>query len=684
MNTPLMPPPPGQPDEPLLGLTALAVSPGGKLVAGTYGNGVMISEDGGASWRVHRAGLPAEGTVMAIVLAPDFDSGGEAALLFAEPQFALGFTAAYRSRDGGATWEGYPGLSAPVSEIVYSPAYASDRTVFAVQGELNSGRLLRSTNRGASWSEVLPLIACPLNLALSPAFAGDRTAFAPRCDHVVKSTDGGATWTDVPLESGDFARGSLEMVYLQVLPGEPVGSHLLAQTLGQGLPRLSTDGGRNWVSPYDPASVPFAYGVLQQVVISPEGTDLYVFGRSHLYDTVSHLWRSTDSGQSWQEVAHTPTVSCNGLVCPVLKAPGDRRLWVATQDGLFRSEDGGGTWRFIHPGGSRMLAYPRPARSADGVGVAVSNRGGGRYVTQYLLLEDHGEGWRPVQAFEGISLGEVLFPAPNYRQDRLILAIGVDFGGQTWIMSLRPDEQPVLQKHEDIPPGSYAAYTQVSYAVDYATSGRIDLRHGGSGALYRSTDRGRTWTHVDPSEPGACLHLPVRGFGALWSANATVRNRLLCAIEDERGYTGLVQPFEHGEMLRLFVEGGGVDDRIIYALLPGDPAGPVLAYYYDPGGDPGPLPTPPPGLFAPDAALLRAWQGTPSCNPGPQPLSAFLGWATAPAQTVQLARQYFEGGTMIWRADIGEIIVYSPPESARYVPFSCPIRYEVFTEVGGR
>ncbi|MER3515273.1 MAG: hypothetical protein C4310_13500, partial [Chloroflexota bacterium] len=196
----------------------------------------------------------------------------KAALLFAEPQFSPGFTAAYRSRDGGATWEGYPGLSAPVSEIVYSPAYASDGTVFAVQGERNSGRLLRSTNRGASWSEVLPLIACPLNLALSPAFASDRTAFAPRCDHGVKSTDGGATWMDVPLESGDFAHGTLEMVHLQVLPGEPVGSHLLAQTFSQGLPRLSTDGGRNWVSPYDPVSVPFAYGVLQQVVISPEGT----------------------------------------------------------------------------------------------------------------------------------------------------------------------------------------------------------------------------------------------------------------------------------------------------------------------------------------------------------------------------------------------------------------------------
>lgn len=684
MNTPLMPPPPGQPDEPLLGLTALAVSPGGKLAAGTYGNGVMISEDGGASWRFHRAGLPAEGAVTAIVLAPDFDSGGEAALLFAEPHFAPGFAAAYRSRDGGATWEGYPGLSAPISEIVYSPAYASDGTVFAVQGEHSSGRLLRSTNRGASWSEVLPANGCLLNVALSPTFASDRTAFAPRCDHVVKSTDGGATWTDVPLESGDFARGSQEMRDLQVLPSEPVGNHLLAQTYGQGMPRLSTDGGRRWFMPYEPASVPFAYGVLQKVVAVPEGTDLYAFGRSHLYDTVSRLWRSTDGGQSWQEVAHTPTISCNGPLCPVLKAPGTRRLWVATQDGLFRSDDGGETWRFVHPGGSRMLVYPFPARSADGVGVAVNNRGGGRYVSHYLLLEDRGEGWRPVQTFEGLYLDRVIFPAPNYRQERLILVIGIDFSGQAWVMSLRPDEQPVLQKHEDIPPGSYAADMRVSYAEDYATSGRIDLWHGGSGALYRSTDQGRTWAHADPGEPGACLRLPVRGFGALWSANAEVRNRLLCAVEDERGYTGLVQPFEHGEMLRLFVEEEGVYDRIVYTLLPGDPAGAVLTYYYDPGGDPGPLPTPPPGLFAPDAALLRAWQGTPSCNPGPEPLSAFLGWATAPAHETRLARQYFEGGVMIWREDRDAIIVYSPPESGRYVPFSCPIRYEVFTEISER
>lgn len=679
-----MPPPPGQPDEPLLGLTALAVSPGGKLVAGTSGNGVMISEDGGASWRIQRAGLPAEGTVTAIVLAPDFDGGGEAALLFAEPHFAPGFAAAYRSHDGGATWEGYPGLSAPVVEIAYSPAYASDGTVFAVEGRYGQWRLLRSADRGASWSEVLPANGCPLNVAISPNFAADRTALAPRCDHVAKSTDGGATWADVPKEGGDFARGSQEMRDLQVLPGEPAGSHLLAQTFGQGMPRLSDDGGRNWISPYDPASAPFAYGVLQKVVVSPDGADFYVFGRSHLYDTSSHLWHSRDGGQTWREVAHTPTVSCDGSFCPVLKATGDGRLWVATQDGLFRSSDGGETWRFVHPGGSRMLTYPRPARSADGVGVAVNNRGGDRYVSRYLLFEDHGEGWRPVQALEGLYLERVIFPAPNYRQERLILVIGVDFGGQSWVMSLRPDEQPVLQKYEDIPPGSSALSTEVSYAEDYATSGRIDLRHGGSGALYRSTNRGRTWAHVAPSEPGACLRLPVRGFGALWSANAEVRNRLLCALEDERGYTGLAQPFERGEMLRIFVEGGEVRDRMVYALLPGDPAGPVLTYYYDPGGEPGPLPTPPPGLFAPDAALLRGWQGTPTCTPGSEPLSAFLGWATAPAQTVQLARQYFEGGVMIWRADRDEVIVYSPSEFSGYVPFRCPIRYEIFTEIRGR
>ncbi len=686
MNTRLMPPPPGQPDEPLLGLTALAVSPGGKLVAGSYGNGVMISEDDGAGWRFHRAGLPAEGTVTAIVLAPDFDSGGEAALLFEESDYPYGYASAYRSRDGGVTWEGYPGLNAPIQDLVYSPAYATDGVVLAVQGRYGEWRLLRSADRGASWREVLPANGCPLNVALSPDFASDRTALAPRCDHVTVSTDGGLTWADVPLESGDFSRETARMSRLQIIPADPLGYWLIAQIDGQNLPRLSTDGGRHWVKPYHEATLPFTYGMLHGLIVSPNyahDTSLYAFGFAHSYDTSSRLWRSTDGGRTWAELAHTSTPGClvNVRASAVLAPNG--RLWVATCEGLFHSEDGGRSWRFVHPGGSRVWHPIGPVRSADGVNVALGGRGISRYTSHYVLFEDPGDGWRAADMFAADRSITTIFPSADYRHERMMLVVTTDFAGGVLAMALRLDEQPPLTAM-GLPYGGAPGSYQVIYADDYATSGRISLYHGGSGALYRSTDRGRSWTHADPGEPGACLRTPVRGFGALWSANAGVRNRLLCALENEHGYTGLAQPFEHGEMLRLVPDDPSNVNRWVYTLLPEYSGGPALSIYTGIAHEPEPLPTPPPGLVAPDVTLLRAWQTPPHCNLAPGALGDLTGWATEPAHETRFARQYFEGGVMIWRADRDEIIVYMPPEyGSHYVPASCPIHYEVYTDIPG-
>lgn len=682
LQTRLVTPPPGRPEGPLLGLSALAVSSGGRLVAGTYGNGVMISENGGASWRFHTAGLPQDGTVTAIMLAPDFDAGGEAALLFEEPDTA---PMAYRSRDGGQTWEGYPGLNEPVYDLVYSPAYPTDGIVFALQGEYGRGRLLRSADHGASWSEVLPANGCPLNVALSPdasLFASDRTALAPRCDHVVRSTDGGLTWADVPLESGDFSRDTARMSRLQVIPAEPAGSRLLAQIEGQNLPRLSDDGGRNWVKPYDEANLPFALGVLRSILLSPDyahDASLYAFGLANLYATAGWLWRSTDGGRTWAGLAHTTTPGCTFSLQASADLANDHRLWAATCEGLFRSDDAGHSWRFVHPGGSQAWQPVGVARSADGVGVAVSNRGGGRYTSRYILFEDHGDGWITGDIFEGIQLTGPLFPSADYRHDRLGLVIATDFGGVAHAMALRPSEQPALTQLA-IPPGGVPQNYTVTYADDYATSGRIDLRHGGSGALYRSADRGRTWAHVDPAEPGACLRTPVRGFGALWSANAEVRNRLMCATDDERGFTGLAQPFEHGEMLRPLPPYPSEANRWVYALLPDAAGGSALGYYPAANGEPGPLPTPPAGLYPPDATLFDAWNAIPCCDVSRDPLRFVIGWATEPAHGLQLARQYFEGGVMLWRSDRVEIIVYFPPESGGYLPLSYPLRYEVYPD----
>jgi hypothetical protein len=641
---PLMAPPAGQPDEPLVGATALDLAPGfpadPAIVAGTTGSGVLISSTGGQSWSWGTSGLPLEGTVNALTFGP-----GEIAAI-------VDHSTAYRSRDGGATWGPMPGLESDVAQVAYSPAYAQDGVVFAVRG----GALLRSSDRGSTWGTVLPANNCPINIALSPAYGTDHTALAPRCDQIVLSTDGGMSWQSVPREGPNLGVGDLSN--LKTSPDYPSSGRLLAQGDIQGLPLLSRDGGHSWERAYDPQDAPFLLGNVGNAYFGP-GTTFYATGRTSLYDSQVSIWLSPNEGTTWFAIGLVP-----GYEGPPLRLATDGALWAATTEGIFRYV--GGSWHFVHPGGSRLQVIDLALQQ----GVALVNRPAGKYTTRVQIYEKPAAAWQLDFEETANMAPRRAFPAPDYPADRLLLVLAQDYGGQIWVVSLRPDAPEPFQVVDAIPPGpgDSLPHYQVTYADDYPESGRIELRHGYSGALYISTDRGFTWSRPDPAEPGACERNPVSGFGALWFGDAEVRNLLLCPLEDEQPFPGIVQPFEHGEMIRLESE-TSPPEITIYALLPDWETGPswgTMPYYETDR----PLPEPPGGFFPPDPLLKTAWLEGACCRPNTQPAQEALGWATTEATSTSFARQRFEGGTMIWRQDRDEILVlFSTPTEDRYQVF---------------
>ncbi len=623
LYTPLMRPPPGQPDIPLVGVTALAVHPryptSPLLAAGTQGNGVLVSQDGGNSWHWRTAGLPGDATVIQLAFAP-----GELTAVTADG-------AAYRSRDSEQQWQPIAGLEEGVGQIAFSPTYEVDGTAFAIR----KSALLRSTDRGESWTMVLAASGCPLNVAFSPTFATDRTVLAPQCGHLVRSVDAGLSWVDVPLEGEGLGVG--HFMNLQA-----VTNRLLAQGSTQGMPIYSTDGGRSWHLAYNAGQAPFTVGSLWDVVSLAPGGTTYAAGRSHMYDSVTTVWRSDDGGGYWYPVARTPGVG--RLVAST------QTLWLATPEGIFF--DGGNGWQLRHPGGSRPELVPMSIQ-----GVALARRGVSKYTTQLRLFEQQDGQWQPVFEENTNKAPRRAFPSPNYPDERSILILGQDYGGSIWVMALRlPSGQP-LTEIGDIPagPGSSIDQYSVAYADDYAASGRVELRHGYSGALYLSEDQGYTWTRPDPAQPSACERNPVSGFGALWFGNADVRNRLLCPLDDEQPYSGTVQPFERGELLLLDPVIPSLY-RQIYALIPdwsGEPAWGTLPLYESAVT----VPPPPSGLLAPDAVFHTAWVEGYCCRPDALPAAEALGWATGAASSLDVALQHFEGGMMIWRGDRDEILV---------------------------
>ncbi len=627
--TSLMAPPAGQPDIPLHGVTALAIHPDYPtvpyLAAGTNSNGVLVSWTGGQDWLWSSTGLPADTPVVSLTM-------GRGTTLVAIMEGG----AVYRTSDGTA-WEPIPGLSAGVRQVTLSPNVHLDGVMFAVKGEA----LLRSADRGTSWTTVLPANGCPLNATLSPNFAADRTAFAPRCNRVVRSSDGGVTWADVPPEGTDLGLGNL--ANLQVAPDYPATDRLLAQGGLQGLPILSADGGRTWQRAYDPDQVPFALGSLWTARFAPTGV-LYAAGKSYAYDWGASLWQSTDGGQNWYGLAR-------GTGWGDLSLAADGSVFYGTGDGIFVRRSAG--WQLFHPGGNR----PQLVDTAGPAGVAMARQGIDKYTSRLRLYEKRAGNWQPVFETNTNKYPVRAFAPPNYPAEGYLLVLGQDYGGLVYARRLEPAAAEPLTDIEDIPagPGSSLDGYGVTFATDYPSSGRVDLRHGRSGALYISTDRGHNWTRPDPAEPGACERQPVSGFGALWFGNREVRNQLLCPLEDEQPYAGTAQPFERGELLRLDPIRTQYDTAV-YGLVPGWQGGPHwnTLPHYEMSDTP---PEPPAGLFPPAPTFFSAWQEGDCCAPDHQPMSDVLGWATAETSNLQIARQHFEGGVMVWRSDRDEILV---------------------------
>ena len=177
----------------------------------------------------------------------------------------------------GGDWRGVSPEGISVTSLALSPAYTVDRTLFMGFDGWDLG-VFRSTDGGGSWVEVYEGLRGSLDpwVVVSPDFASDRTLFAGRGNGgVFRSTDGGDSWKKV---TRDIPR------YEDV--GECCGY----------------------------------YGV-SDLVFSPSFTiDSTVY-----LATWNGLFRSTDRGQTWQNVSQdltdtwmiqvlvSPSFACNSL-----------------------------------------------------------------------------------------------------------------------------------------------------------------------------------------------------------------------------------------------------------------------------------------------------------------------------------------------------------------------------------
>jgi photosystem II stability/assembly factor-like uncharacterized protein len=269
-------------------------------------------------------------------------------------------SALMRSTDGGEQWTQLaspPDLSKPKGalRVTLSPDYATDSTVF-VYGPGGTG-LWKSTDRGDSWTALTTVGGWTItdtpayydsdqhSVACSPAFATDRTLFAvgvqtiadgwmtSSTTKVIKSTDGGATWSALTVGAPVDAEGYAQDIaarWVAVSPGY-ASDHTVLAGGGEFVWR-STDGGENWGRLTTPSFLSEIVGV----AFSPAyAADRTMFAR--MVDVPSVYARTTDGGATWAKIG-TPEESALTI------SPGyatDQSVFV----GLSRSIDGGRSWK---------------------------------------------------------------------------------------------------------------------------------------------------------------------------------------------------------------------------------------------------------------------------------------------------------------------------------------------------
>lgn len=288
---------------------ALDVSPDGRtILAGTAGQGLWISRDGGVAWTLvgNQATDAGKALVQAYVSAVLFDPrpGGTA--------YASTSERAYRS-DDGAAWQAIPALEGRVHAF----AIGRDGSVYASL----AGAVTRSVDDGRTWEmfgaglrpgdKVLDLTVAPDNPAL---------VYAATWDGLYASTDGGQNWAQLG--------NGLGYTDANVLAWDGAGN-LLAGTRAGLVCRASAQ--TAW------QSVPGIQGrPVLSIAAAGDGRSLYA-GCS------GGLFRSTDGGQTWSEVASE--LSDDGIAGLVVDPtdPDHLHAWVAFGR-VHESRDGGRSW----------------------------------------------------------------------------------------------------------------------------------------------------------------------------------------------------------------------------------------------------------------------------------------------------------------------------------------------------
>lgn len=281
---------------------------------------------------------------------------------------------AWKTTDGGVVWEPIFDAErvASIGAIAVAPSdpnivYLGTGDVSNVGDAVNQGNgMWKSTDAGATWQHIGledsrhigAIWVDPKNADIVFVAALGHT-YAPNPERgIFRTTDGGKSWQKVLYQ--DDVTGGIDVTFAPdnpkigfatlwhhyVKPGEPYGGLL---GMGGGGLFKTTNGGDTW-TPVKIAQLENPLMGRVGVAVAPGGQRVFAIVSAR---KGNGLYRSDDGGATWKRITEDPRVRGNGYFGKVVLDPHNPDIVYVSQTSLYRSTDGGVTFESYKgaPGG---------------------------------------------------------------------------------------------------------------------------------------------------------------------------------------------------------------------------------------------------------------------------------------------------------------------------------------------
>lgn len=345
----------------------------------------------------------------------------------------------YTTTDGGATWSAVASDGKTNSAAIGSLSCASVTACLAATS--NGAQLLRTTDGGTTWTLITassaPVYAVGFTSATHAIAVGDAGT-------LVKTDDAGANWSSL----NNAAAG----IFSQVHADSPTSAVLFG--VGTNVAR-TTDAGASYKS-----ITTYAQKSIRDATF-PTAT------RGYVLDSSNQLTRSDDAGITWK------VLDLQGADPVSLYAPDANTLLLVGKKGVRRSADGGLTFKKTGDAKSRKLKLSK----IDAAGSAIVAYGS----SAATVSKDRGKKWKTIKLskkIKGVRLLDFIDAKAGWIVDTKSALWSTTNGGRKWTRI----DLFGLGKVESM------AHT--------------DKTHGyvsdGSGSIFFTSDKGKTWSQESP------------------------------------------------------------------------------------------------------------------------------------------------------------------------------------------